>query len=321
VAREDLTVVSGGVTLAGSYLRPTAVAVKAALVVVPGRGCVGRGGGIRLLEALAPYGVAGVAFDKRGVGQSGGNCRFATIDDFTGDALAAFEALSQRVGRDTVKLGFLGGSAGGWTVVRAAARSTAPVDFLITVAGPSVSVEAQQRENARYVTNRLGFTPAQQRQAMRYLDLMFARGNQAARFNEMQEIVRWARQVGFAEEFYDDSDIPSSPAAVDSLWVTLNDYDPAPDLRRLKLPLLAFFGEQDEVVPPKENVVALRRIAAANLDLRARIIVVPDGDHGMGVAGGVSRLAEGVQPHRFDRLSPVYLENVVTFLTELAGSR
>ena len=321
VLREDLTVVSGGVTLAGTYVRPTGGAVKTALVVVPGRGCVGRGNGIRLLEALAPYGVAGVAFDKRGVGGSGGTCRDATIDDFTGDALAQFEALTARLGRDTVKAGFLGGSAGGWTVVRAAARSAIPVDFLITVAGPSVSVEAQQRDNARYVTSRLGFTPAQQRQAMRYLDLMFARGSQEARYNEMQDIVRWSRQVGFADEFYEDSDIPSSPAAVDSLWVTLNNYDPAPDLRRLSIPLLALFGEQDEVVPPKENVMALRRIAAANPGLKARIVVVPDGDHGMGVAGGVSRLAEGVELHRFDRLSPIYLENVVDFLRGLPAGR
>lgn len=321
LVREDLTVISGGITLAGTYVRPRGGAVKTALVVVPGRGCSDRRSGVRLLEVLAGYGIAGVAFDKRGVGQSQGNCRYATIDDFTGDVLAQFEALAARVGHDTVRVGLLGGSAGGWTVVRAAARSVTPVDFLITVAGPSVSVEAQQRDNARYITNRLGFTPAQQRQAMRYLDLMFTRGKQQARYDEMQQLVEWSRRVGFADQFYEESDIPSSPAAVDSLWVTLNDYDPAPDLRRLKLPLLAFFGGEDEVVPPKENVTALRRIAAANPDLRARIVVVPDGDHGMGVAGGVSRLADGVEVQRFGRLSPVYLENVVDFLRGISESR
>jgi uncharacterized protein len=319
--REDLTVSNGGVTLAGTYVAPAGGAVKMAVVVVQGRGCGDRRPGVRLLETLAPYGVAGVAFDKRGVGRSEGNCRFASIDDFTGDVLAEYEALATRVGRDTVRVGLLGASAGGWTVVRAAARSATPVDFLITVAGPSVSVEAQQRDNARYVTSRLGFTPAQQRQALRYLDLMFARGNQQARYDEMQQIVEWSRRVGFADQFFEDSDIPSSPAMVDSLWVTLNDYDPAPDLRRLRLPLLALFGGDDEVVPPKENVTALRRITAANPDLRARIVVVPDGDHGMGVAGGVSRLAEGVEVHRFGRLSPVYLENVLEFLRSLPNGR
>jgi alpha-beta hydrolase superfamily lysophospholipase len=321
VVREDLTVASAGVTLAGTYVRPADAAVRAALVVTPGRGCAGRAGGVRLLEALAPYGVAGIALDKRGVGQSGGTCRYATIDDLTSDALAAFEALARRVGRDTVKLGFLGGSAGGWVIVRAAARAAGPVDFLITVAGPAVSVEAQQRDNARSITRRLGLTPAQERRATRYLDLMFATGNQAVRYAEMQEIVAWAKEVGFAQEFFEDSDIPASAALVDSLWVTLNNYDPAPDLRRLDLPLLAFFGEADEVVPPRENVAALRRHAARNPRLRTRIVVVPDGDHGMGLSGGVTRMQENVHLYRFDRLSPVYLEGVVEFLRGLSGAR
>ena len=63
---------------------------------VPGRGCVNRGGGVRLLELLAAYGVAGVSFDKRGVGQSQGNCRFGTIEEFTGDVLGAYDALRAR---------------------------------------------------------------------------------------------------------------------------------------------------------------------------------------------------------------------------------
>ncbi len=321
ITREEVSVVSEGVTLKGTYVRPTDVPVRTAIVIVPGRGCVTRGGGQRLLEALAPYGVAGISFDKRGMGQSGGNCRFGTIDQFTSDYLAQLDFLSRKVNRDSVKVGFLGSSAGGWTSVRAAARSTTPVDFIVMVAGPSVSVESQQRDNARYITTRLKFTPSQQQQAMRYLDLMFAKGNQEARYREMQQIVKWSRDVGFADQFYDESDIPSSVAAVDSLWVTLNDYDPTPDLRRLKLPMLAFYGEQDEVVPPKENVTALRRAAAANPDLRARIIVVPDGDHGMGVAGGVTRIGEGVETHRFDRMSAVYLEHLVGFLNEQARSR
>jgi fermentation-respiration switch protein FrsA (DUF1100 family) len=108
---------------------------------------------------------------------------------------------------------------------------------------------------------------------------------------------------------------------VDSLWVTLNNYDPAPDLGRLNLPLLAFFGELDDVVPPRENAAALRRLAATNPRLRAHSVVVPDGDHGMGIAGGVSRLEKNVQLLRFDRLSPVYLEGVVEFLRGLSSAR
>jgi fermentation-respiration switch protein FrsA (DUF1100 family) len=85
--------------------------------------------------------------------------------------------------------------------------------------------------------------------------------------------------------------------------------------------LLAFFGERDEVVPPKENVAALRRLTGENPGLRARIVVVPDGDHGMGVAGGVTSLGETLQVHRFDRHSPVYLESLADFLVGLGASK
>jgi len=318
VVREDLSVTNGGVTLAGTFIRPVNVPVRAALVFVPGRGCVGRVGGVRLLELLAPFGIAGVSFDKRGVGQSGGNCRFGTIDEFTGDALAAFAALIARTGRDSVKVGFMGNSAGGWTVVRAAARATRAPDFLITSVGPAVSVEAQQRDNARYITNRLGLSPNQQRRAIHYMDLMFGSGNHQARYTEMQELVAWSREVGFASDFFEDSDIPASPAAIDSLWVVLNNYDPAPDLARLSLPLLALYGEDDEVVPPLENVTALRRIAARNPNLKPFIVVVPDADHGLGVAEGASELPGGDRVIRFDRLAPHYLESIIEFLRDVS---
>jgi dienelactone hydrolase len=309
IAREDLTVTSRGVQLSGTFVRPATGPVRAALVFVPGRGCVNRIGGVRLLELLAPYGVAGVSFDKRGVAQSRGNCRFGTIDEFTDDVLAAYDALLARVGSDSVKVGLMGNSAGGWTIVRAAARATRTPDFLITTVGPAVSVEQQQRDNARYITTRLKFTPEQQQRALGYMDQMFATGNQEARYREMQALVTWAKEIGFADQFFEESDIPASPAAVDSLWVVLNNYDPAPDLARLRLPLLALFGEADEVVPPPENVTALRRIAAMNPGLRPVIVVVPGGDHGLGVAEG-----EG----RFDRQAPHYFESILDFLTAVS---
>jgi pimeloyl-ACP methyl ester carboxylesterase len=312
VVREDLSVTSGGVQLSGTFVRPANGPIRAALVFVPGRGCVNRGGGVRLLELLAAYGVAGVSFDKRGVGQSQGNCRYGTIEQFTGDVLAAYDALRARAGSDSVKVGMMGNSAGGWTIVRAAARATRAPDFLITTVGPTVSVEQQQRDNARYITSRLKFTPEQQKRAIGYMDHMFASGNQEARYREMQALVTWAKEVGFADQFFEDSDIPSSPAAVDSLWVVLNNYDPAPDLARLNLPMLTLFGEVDEVVPPAENVTALRRIAAKNPGLRPFIVVVPGGDHGLGVAD-----VDG----RFDRQAPHYLESIIEFLAEVGRAR
>jgi len=319
--RQDLTFAGAGVTLAGTLVRPVAAPLIAGIVHVPGRGCVTRTGGLRLLEALAPYGVAGLAVDKRGMGRSTGDCPRATVQQFSADAQAALDQLRTRLDSTRVPIGFLGVSAGGWVSVHAAARAARPLDFLITSVGPATSVKQQQLDNVTYIGRRLGLTKEQLARARRYIDLMFETEPSQRRYDEMMATVEWAKGVGFADQFFETSDIPASVAGLDSLWVRLNDYDPAPDLRRLAMPMLAFFGESDEVVPPAENVSALRRLTSDAGNERVRIVVVPNGDHGLFHDDGVQSL-EGGEPYwRFGRLSPLYLEEILRFLQTLSAWR
>ena len=312
--REDVRFPSsGGVTLAASVVKPVGRPIVAGIVYVPGRGCVGRGFGLRILEALAPYGVAGISIDKRGVGQSTGDCPTATIEQFSDDAAAALERLRTALAGSGARIGFLGVSAGGWVATHAAGRATQPIDFLITSVGPATSVRQQQLDNAALVAKRIGLDPEQTRRALRYVDLMFAKGATQSRYDEMRATVEWAKGVGFHDQFFETTDIPTSVAGLDSLWVQLNDYDPAPVLRRLRIPILAFFGGADEVVPPETNVPALRALAAEAGNDRVRIVVVPEGDHGLTPPDGEAPLGGGTY-WRFGRMSPLFLEEVVAFL-------
>ncbi|NOT08592.1 MAG: alpha/beta hydrolase [Gemmatimonadales bacterium] len=314
LSREEITYSSAGAVMAATILRPVGIPVHAAIVFVAGRGCATRESGLRRLEQLAQYGIGGIAADTRGSGRSGGNCRFGTIDQFTDDAVAALAELRKRFNRDSTRFGFWGNSAGGWVVVQA--HSRAPVDFLITSVGPATSVEQQQRDNATYVTRRLGFDSAATARALRYITLMFEPKATQARYDEMMATVQWARAIGFAREFMEDSDIPTSMAGLDSLWVALNRYDPGPVLRRLRIPMLAFFGGRDEVVPPAENVALLRSLAAAAGNDRVRAVVVPDGDHGLFQPGGMQRLPGGVEYWRFGRNGGMIIEEIVAFLRQ-----
>lgn len=300
---------AGGVTIAGTIVLPTGVPVRWAVAYVAGRGCGTRAGGLQVLEVLAPYGVAGIAIDKRGMGRSTGNCPFATIQQFSGDALAALEQLRGAVPPGTPS-GFLGNSAGGWVSVHAAARAPRPVDFVMMTVGPGTSVRQQQLDATRAVGQRMGLTPEQLRRAERYIDLMFLRENSQAQFDEMMATVEWARGIGFADQFFERSDIPTSVAGLDSLWVRLNDYDPAPDLARLRIPILALYGGADEVVPAALNVAALRRAAT---QAAVTTVVVPEGDHGLSQPSGEFLFGEA-RHFRFGRLSPLYFEEMLRFL-------
>jgi pimeloyl-ACP methyl ester carboxylesterase len=180
--------------------------------------------------------------------------------------------------------------------------------------GPATSVKQQQKDNVTLVTRRLRVDSAGTERMLRYIDLMFTPNPTRQRYEEMTATVQWARANGVADQFFEPTDIPSSVAGLDSLWVVHNAYDPGPDLSRLAIPILAFYGENDEVVPPASNVPLLRRYAATARNDRVRIVVVPGGDHGLNQRAGRQTLPGGAVSWRFSRVGAQVLDEALRFL-------
>ena len=91
-------------------------------------------------------GIAALAYDKRGVGQSGGECcpysdpgYFELLGT---DVVSAVNALQQFAEIDPTKIGVWGFSQGGWVVPTAAASSPS-VAFTIIGSGPTVTLEEE----------------------------------------------------------------------------------------------------------------------------------------------------------------------------------
>jgi hypothetical protein len=92
---------------------------------------------------LLRHGVAVLAYDKRGVGQSAGRYVFnaaspATIDQLARDASAAARFLAAQPEVDRTRVGLVGHSQAGWVMPLAASREQA-VRFLISFAGPTAT--------------------------------------------------------------------------------------------------------------------------------------------------------------------------------------
>lgn len=319
VRTEEITFRSGDVTLSGTLVLPEGVGPHPVALQVHGRGCQGRGGYLRRAVVLARYGIAGLAFDKRGVGASKGSCESATIEDETADVLAAIDFLASRAEIDRTQIGVISNSAGGWVVPRAALRSKTPLAFIVTMVGPATSVREQQLDNARYISRELKLSAEDQKPLMRYIELMFTASDSEAQFAEMRQLIAQGEKSGWAQEFLDTTDVAPSASELKNLWVRRFNYDPRADLKRVRVPFLAFYGGIDRVVPPAENVPELRRLLTEAGNRNFRIVVIPEAGHGLDHPQRLQKMPGGkgnmeIYYWKFGRIAPTYLPELIDFL-------
>jgi dipeptidyl aminopeptidase/acylaminoacyl peptidase len=143
---EELTLRSGDVELAARLRLPGHGGPHPALVIAHGSGRTTRDDYERLGADLATNGFALLTYDKRGVGDSGGeyfgvgpaNAEEA-FDLLAGDVLAGVDALAARSDIRADRIGVLGISQGGWIGPVAATRSDR-VAFLVVLSGTTVPV-------------------------------------------------------------------------------------------------------------------------------------------------------------------------------------
>jgi dienelactone hydrolase len=136
---------SDGATLAGTLLLPPGGGRRAAVAYVTGSGPTTREYLPELQALLLHSGVAVLAYDKRGVGASGGTYpgespTDTTIDQLARDAAAAARFLATRPEVDPARVGLAGHSQAGWIMPLAASREPA-TRFLVVFSGPAVTAD------------------------------------------------------------------------------------------------------------------------------------------------------------------------------------
>ena len=133
-----------GVQLAGTLNVPLGPGPFPAVVWVHGAGESARlpFGGAPLVQALVDSGIAVLSYDKRGVGESEGECcpgDYSQFNLLAADVDGAVVALRSRPEIDPSRIGLLGASQAGWVVPLAAVRSSGRVAFTALVDAPAVS--------------------------------------------------------------------------------------------------------------------------------------------------------------------------------------
>jgi len=314
ISKEEVQFQNGDVTLSGTLVLPNTKGPHPAIVWIHGRGGRSREDTARV-KIFARHGIASLIYDKRGGGKSTGNFATATVSDLASDAQAAVEFLAKRDRIDPKQIGLHGESAGGWIAPIVATRSKARLAFIMTSAGPSESVRDQQIHVYSYL--------------LRWSDQKYSDEEIAA----AQEYARHRMRViydnqGQAE--YEASAarlkgmsagkillLPPPRDAEDISWLRRNGYDPAPDLKKITTPYLAFYGGKDAVVPPEENVKKLERYLteAGNRDFK--IVTIPGADHDLSYPDG-PLAAEGAPAENrlwmWGRVAPAYVDVMLDWL-------
>jgi fermentation-respiration switch protein FrsA (DUF1100 family) len=281
-----------GDTLAGTLTLPNEEDQFAAVILVSGSGPQNRDEellGHKPFLVLADYltwnGIAVLRYDDRGIGESTGDFRSATSEDFAQDALAAVKYLKSR--NEINKIGIAGHSEGGLIAPMAAVQSE-DIDFIVLMAGPGIRGDSILMLQTELIMKANGDSnEAIQR------DLKIYRGiyNEILSEKSDEEIEQSLKSIlTEAFELLPDKEkqeagdkeifIESQMKTLLSPWFRyFVKYDPYPTLKAVKCPVLAINGEKDLQVPPKENLSALEHALIEGGNKNFKIVEMPDLNH------------------------------------------
>ncbi len=285
---------NGDVKLSGTLLLPISRSKSPAVVLVHGSSPNERTSYRSWARHFASNGIAALIYDKRGAGRSTGNTRSASMEDLADDAIAGIRMLRLRRDIDVGKVGIAGHSQGGWIAPLAAARS-GDVAFVITSAAAAVTPAEQSIYHRAGMMKQAGMTDAEIAEATRlreklYLlnrkilakdpDIMEMRASISRELSE-NKAARWFSPAELPPEL--TGELPPR-GALELLF-----FDASPVWPKVKVPVLAMWGDRDTVVPVEKSREMIQSYLekAGNKDLTIK--VMPGVDHGNNVVsdGGV----------------------------------
>lgn len=261
-----------------------------------------------IADYLARNGIASLRYDDRGFGESTGDATQATTADFASDAKAVIDWI--RAKRRFGKIGIIGHSEGGQIAYILGAKKHGP-DFIVSIAGPSIKgtkTIAYQNKVALLKSA----IPQQQAEDIetaieKVLEYKLAHPNQSSVSDTLvtelypqcnDDLV--TRQLAAA--------IKSSLSSQDTNpWMDyFLSYDPAADMKALKIPTLIIYGEKDRQVPPSLNAAPARNFAP-----KATVKEYPELNHLMQHAD-----SGDVEEYKTieETISPEVLSDIVSFI-------
>ena len=309
---------AAGIELAATLTTPPGKGPFPAVLLICGSGPHDRDESImghRPFLVLADYltrkGIVVLRADKRGFGKSTGDSAAATMADFATDAEAGVAYLKTRAEADPHRIGLVGHSEGAIVAPMVATRNSG-VAFLVLMAGPGVPGD-QILDVQKAFALKIAGKKAEEIDRVIAADhevftlIKNEKGDSAAlekRLREKLAVVIPEAQLDFQMKFM------SSP------WFRhFIQYDPAPALAKVTVPVLVINGEKDLQVSPQQNLPPIRKALAGNKN--CEIDELPGLNH-------LFQTASTGNPSEYgdieETMSPVALEKIASWIVKTSGS-
>ncbi len=239
------------------------------------------------LQRLLPAENVGVfVYDKRGTGASKGKYT-QDFDTLADDAVAAMREAKRIAGARCARIGYQGGSQGGWVAPLAATR--APVDFVIVSFGLAVSVIDEDQEEVALEMQLKGHSEEEISKALEVASAAEAvfESNFTKGFERLDAVRAKYRNEPWYKDVHGNythfilpyTAVEAREKFKDFLPGTPFRYDPIPTLRAVKAPQLWVLGQDDLEAPSAETSRRIKALIAKGKPIT--LAVFPHAEHGM----------------------------------------
>lgn len=306
---------SNGTKLVGRLVLPSGKGKVPVVVLVHGSEHDSAMDSNRLQRMFPAQGVGAFVYDKRGTGRSGG-AYTQDFDVLATDVIGAMHEAKRLAGPRLGRIGYQGGSQGGWVVPLAANREH--VDFAIVSFGLAVTVLEEDQESVELDMHLHHHSAADTAKA---LDLARA-GDHVVETGgkEGYEAFDALRQKYRAEPWYKDVHgdflffiLPLDQKQIEKAiaeylgFETPFRYEPMPTLRASDTPQLWVLGSDDLDAPSAETSKRIKSLITGGKDYT--LAVYPGAEHGM-TEYELNAKGERVST----RFAPAYFQMMVDFV-------
>ncbi len=308
---------ASGVELAGAFTAPRKETASPAVLLITGAGPQDRDDTIAghkfflvLADYLTRHDIAVLRVDRRGVGQSTGDFKYATTKDFASDAEAGVRYLMKRKEVDQRHIGLIGHGEGAIIAAMVASRMTQQIAFAVLLNGTAVSGDKVLLAQTARAEAAAG-VPDEQIDA----DLRIGSG--------IYRLVEQGRSVAEIDQAL--SNVPENykpfvepwkrqVPKLDSPWLHyFLLYNPTSALEEVKCPVLALFGEKDMTIDPEQNASAMKTAFSHARNREAKVKILPELNYLFQKANtGLGREYESIP----ETISPVALETIQAWIAK-----